>query len=91
MNMISKIETSSETSADTVPRTARWHKIAWAALPVVVIAGAWSVLQREGPAVAAMPAPTVTVAPPAAASWSHSARASSSDWVTQVAGVGRPA
>ena len=68
MNMISKIEapaqTGAQTGADTVPRRALWHKIAWAALPVVVIGGAWSVLQREGPAVAAMPAPTVTVAQP---------------------------
>lgn len=79
MNMISKIETpaektaadqtpadttAAETSADTAPRRKPWHRIAWAALPVVVIGGAWSVLQREGPAVAAMPAPTVTVAQP---------------------------
>ena len=64
MNMITKIETPAEASADTVPRRTRWHKIAWAALPVIVIGGAWSVLQREGTAVAAMPAPTVTVAQP---------------------------
>ena len=64
MNMISKIETPADATADAAPKPARWHKIAWAALPVVVIAGAWSVLQREGPAVAAMPAPTVTVAQP---------------------------
>ncbi len=42
----------------------RWRKFGWAALPVVALAAAWGVLDRDGPAVAAMPLPTVTVAQP---------------------------
>ena len=61
MNMHSPIEAAVEAVA---PPRSRGRRAAWLALPLVAVAGAWTVMTREGPAVAAVPVPTVTVATP---------------------------
>jgi RND family efflux transporter MFP subunit len=63
MNMISKIDAPAEDAQDA-PRRTRWRKAGWAALPLVAIAAAWGLIDHDGPAVAAMPVPTVSVAQP---------------------------
>jgi RND family efflux transporter MFP subunit len=64
MNMFTRIE-ADETAVATEPAARpRWRRVAWIALPVVVAATAWGVLDRDPPAAAAMPMPTVTVAAP---------------------------
>ncbi|MBN2971150.1 efflux RND transporter periplasmic adaptor subunit [Roseomonas aeriglobus] len=65
MNMITKIEAAPDGAEDAGARPrGRWRRAGWLALPVVAIAGTWGILHREGPAVAAMAAPTVEVAQP---------------------------
>ncbi|NJC34406.1 RND family efflux transporter MFP subunit [Sphingomonas jejuensis] len=64
MTMQSKVEAD---AADRAPREhprSRWRRAGWIALPVVALAGAWSLFHDDGPAVAAMPVPTVSVAQP---------------------------
>ena len=65
MNMVSKIEVPAEGATEAETRsTARWRKAAWLGLPVMALAALWGAINREGPAIAAMPTPTVTVAQP---------------------------
>ncbi|MEP9400466.1 efflux RND transporter periplasmic adaptor subunit [Sphingomonas sp. VNH70] len=65
MNMITRITASSNAPADTAPpTTARWRRVGWIALPVVALGSAWALFHGDGPAVAAMPIPTVEVAQP---------------------------
>jgi RND family efflux transporter MFP subunit len=66
MNMISKVEADVDGSAGAPQRPRPWRKVGLAALPVIAIAAAWSVIDREEPAIAAMPVPTVSVAQPLA-------------------------
>ncbi|NJR78505.1 efflux RND transporter periplasmic adaptor subunit [Sphingomonas corticis] len=67
MNMMTKVEAAPEQDGAREARAATpswWRRAGWGALPVVAIAAVWGVLDREGPAVAAMPVPTVQVAQP---------------------------
>ncbi|MES2337345.1 MAG: efflux RND transporter periplasmic adaptor subunit [Pseudomonadota bacterium] len=65
MNMFTRIEVPTDSAGEMEARPkSAWRKAAWLALPVVAIGAAWGVIGRDGPAVAAMPTPTVTVAQP---------------------------
>lgn len=64
MNMHSRIEAAADVPAPEEPRPARWRLGAMMAAPVLAIAVAGTLLQREQPAVAAPPPPTVTAATP---------------------------
>lgn len=63
MNMLATIEAPvDDTRSNAAGR--RWRRAGWIALPVIAMAGAWTLFHHDGPAVAAMPPPTVEVAPP---------------------------
>ncbi|WP_025560359.1 efflux RND transporter periplasmic adaptor subunit [Sphingomonas sp. UNC305MFCol5.2] len=68
MNMITRIDPVEPNEAEPGPldrkRRPLWQKGAFVALPVLLVAGGVSVFNRESPAVAAPPPPTVTVAQP---------------------------
>lgn len=67
MNMMTKVKPAARqehAAGEPATTPSRWRKAAWGALPVIAIAAVWGVLDREGPAVAAMPVPTVQVAQP---------------------------
>ncbi|HEU4968373.1 efflux RND transporter periplasmic adaptor subunit [Sphingomonas sp.] len=67
MNMITRIDETgaNEVAAPAEIRTgARWRKGAFVAVPLAVLLGGLVVANREAPAPAAPPAPTVTVAQP---------------------------
>jgi len=63
MNMLSPIDAPVD-DARPDPHRRRWRRVGWIALPVVAIAGAWTLFHHDEPAVAAMPPPTVEVAQP---------------------------
>jgi len=68
MNMITRIDPvePNQVESDPLDRKRRplWQKGAFVALPVLLVAGGVSVFNRESPAIAAPPPPTVTVAQP---------------------------
>ncbi len=64
MNMITTIAAPDGTERPSAPDTSRWRRAGWIAVPVVGLGAAWGLLHNEGPAVAAMPVPTVEVARP---------------------------
>jgi len=68
MNMITRIDPVEPNEAEPGPldrkRRPLWQKGAFVALPVLLVAGGVSVFNRESPAIAAPPPPTVTVAQP---------------------------
>ena len=65
MNMIAPInEVQARTVEVAPPRAPLWKRAMWVAIPVVVLAGGYGLVQRPNPAMAAPPPPTVTVATP---------------------------
>ncbi len=67
MNMMTKIEAAEETASQVKRRFAdrpRWQRASAALLPVLAITAGVVVLNREAPAIAAAPPPTVTIAAP---------------------------
>jgi RND family efflux transporter MFP subunit len=68
MNMITRIDPVEPNEAEPGPlgrkRLPLWQKGAFVALPVLLVAGGVSFFNRESPAIAAPPPPTVTVAEP---------------------------
>ena len=68
MNMITRIDPVEPNQVESDPlgrkRRPLWQKGAFVALPVLLVAGGVSVFNRESPAIAAPPPPTVTVAQP---------------------------
>ncbi len=64
MNMITTIRPPEPQEAAATPPTSRWRRAVWITAPLVALGAAWGVLHQEGPAVAAMPTPTVEVARP---------------------------
>lgn len=64
MNMLSAIRPTDAVDTPATPHRSRWRRAAWVAVPVVALGAAWGLLQQDTPAVAAMPTPTVEVAPP---------------------------
>lgn len=68
MNMIATIDARTGDApagdARSEPRRRQWRRVGWIALPVVALGSAWAAFHRDGPAVAAMPPPTVEVAQP---------------------------
>lgn len=63
MNMLSPIDAPVDDARPDAHRS-RWLRVGWIALPVVAIAGAWTLFHHDVPAVAAMPPSTVEVAQP---------------------------
>jgi membrane fusion protein, multidrug efflux system len=68
MNMITRIDPIEPNAAEPGPlgrkRLPLWQKGAFVALPVLLVAGGVGFFNRESPAIAAPPPPTVTVAEP---------------------------
>jgi RND family efflux transporter MFP subunit len=64
MNMISKVEAAEGSTAPQAAPVRKWQRAGWVAVPAVAMAAAWGLVDREGPAVAAMPVPVVSVAQP---------------------------
>lgn len=66
MNMITRIDPVTPDQADPSPAPKRplWQKAAVVALPVALVAGGIGLANRQAPALAAPPPPTVTVAQP---------------------------
>ncbi|MBB3693954.1 efflux RND transporter periplasmic adaptor subunit [Sphingomonas sp. BK580] len=64
MNMHTTIDPADSVEAAPAPRASTARRAAWIGVPLVAVIGAATLLHREQPAVAAPPAPTVTVAPP---------------------------
>lgn len=67
MNMETRIA-ASEPATDTSPTPAKagWRRAGWIGAPLVALGAAWGLLQRDEPAAAAMPTPTVEAAQPLA-------------------------
>ena len=65
MNMLAPINEAQAQPVEVAPRRAAlWRRAMWIAVPVVVLAGGYELVQRPNPAMAAPSPPTVTVATP---------------------------
>jgi len=64
MTMIQPIKPAEPITDAAAARPRRWRRFAWAALPVIVIAGGYAVSQRGAPPAMAAALPTVTVSAP---------------------------
>jgi len=63
MNMFSKIEAATEPATVSTPKRP-WRMIGVFGVALAAVAATWGVIDRDGPAIAAMPIPNVVVAPP---------------------------